>query len=267
MIDITRIFKVKTGWNNLFILNDDGLEIFADKIANLKIEKSILKISNDYIDKAIKSEFSVTKNQIGVPENNLERLIALENRNNTTSIINQFPTPDGGHIDLVYIKNNELNIVELKQWENGKDNPLYALVELIKNYKLLYDDKNSNVRGYFKIASPDKYIQVNLILLAPQKYYDDYFNKKSIKTFFNFIKKLELKLSKKYKINICVRAIKDFSRHDYEPIVRGKIEKGYFNKNKYKQFDWEDFLNEINNIKQLKIDKWINIESENTWSK
>lgn len=267
MIDITRIFKVKTGWNNLFILNDEGIEIFAEKIANIKFDKTvILKESNDYIKQTIKSEFNVTKSKVGVPENNLERLIALVNENNTTKIINQFPTPDGGHIDLVYVKDDELNIIELKQWENGSNNPLYALVELIKNYKLLYDEKNSNVRDYFEINSPDTYKNVNLILLAPQTYYNDYYCEKSLKSFFKLIENVKMNLSKKINLNIYIKSIVDFSRHDFEPIVRKKIKKDYFTNNKYMLLDWKNLLQEINNIEQLKIEKWFDINSSKTWS-
>lgn len=243
-------FENKTAFNNLCFLNLSGIKKLARKIKYC-IDSSIKSCNQDFVfrydyeKQNIKDVFSIKwsnkKNRevIGVAENNLERLITVVNDENNTeyTYINQFPTPDSGHIDLVYFNNvkDEINIVELKQWISG-DNPLYAIVELIKNHYLLFSEKNDEVRTHFKLKQ--KYNKINLILLAPKDYYEQY---KLSKEFYMILEELNKIMSKQH-ITIILKYI-SVTRKDCETKIRQKY--GIFSKEKLpiENLHWKDFLN------------------------
>lgn len=262
--------KTKTDWNNLHkILENDIKTIDIEK----QIEKIYKKLSvqdryfqepKDYTTD-IKTNFSITYNTqfaIGIPENNLERLIAI-----TNNIPNQIPTCDGGHIDLCYKNNNEINIIELKQWVSN-DNPFFAIIELIKNYYLFfYAQENISVRENYKLCN-DANSKINLILLAPKEYYISYakgrgFNKKVLTLFLKFIDDLNQKL-KEDNIEITLKYI-DIARETIEnkvPYTIKDIDKG---SNSRKNCDWKDYINNFTEKELLSLTNWHTIDSVEHW--
>lgn len=234
-----KFFKNKSGWNELYNLID------VDKLAKYIIRKTENKTTGltapqKYIKERIKTDFSITKSSrrkdfvIGVPENNLERLLIIANEQKK-NIANQIPTPDKGHVDLYFEQDNEINIVELKQWK-GNDNPLFAIVELLKNYNLLLLSKeNEKVRNDYNIYYDKKKCYVNLILLAPVEYYRKFAkgcNKKTLVKYFNIIGKLnELLKGEKIKISLQYINFEDNIKNIVKPkqIIKKDNWRNYYN--------------------------------------
>lgn len=99
-------------------------------------------------------------------EEALERFIIVSNPDN---LYNQ--TPIGGRkesIDIVIKESDsKFTFVELKPWEST-NSPLYALIESLKNlieYRIIYDRN---------IKVVPKYDHFELLILAPQTYYEKY---------------------------------------------------------------------------------------------
>lgn len=260
----TIFFEKKTAFKNLNLLTDMGLKSLAYDV--IKIIDSRIKRAekrNDFVvhtefeEDNIKDSFNITWSEpkqravIGVPENNLERLIACVNKNSDKVFINQFPLPDKGHIDFVYFNDDELNLVELKKWGGG-DNPLYAIAELIKNYRLMFLEKNNTVLKHFKM-SDKKYNKVNLIVLAPKEYYIGY-KSKSLKDFFVIFNELN-SILKAENINISLNYI-DITRDACEKNVKEKYA-DYFNKASLpiKNLEWNNFIDDYIK-KKLVLNVW-----------
>jgi len=100
------------------------------------------------------------------PEEALERFIIVSNPDN---FYNQMPI--GGRkesIDIVIEESNSKFIfVELKPWEST-NSPLYALIESLKNlieYRIIHERN---------IKIIPKYDHFELLILAPQAYYEEY---------------------------------------------------------------------------------------------
>ncbi len=101
------------------------------------------------------------------PEEALERFIVVSNKDN---FFNQVPVGGGKEsIDLVVRHSRDsVEFIELKPWDSG-DSPLYALVEGLKNlveYRVIVE------RQIKEIDVPWK---VNISILAPKQYYQNFF--------------------------------------------------------------------------------------------
>ena len=143
---------------------------------------NVSKLANTITNK-IKENFAIGKNSIRTATNvsvvkkgndiwfyrqeeALERLICLFNKSKSNNKWgNQADIQeDNSGKELVDLEecdsnNNYKSFIELKAWNNKKDTPLYAVIELLKNYYLC--DKGK------------EFIE-ELILLAPAEYYDYY---------------------------------------------------------------------------------------------
>ena len=124
-------------------------------------------------------------------ETSIERFISAYDKNYS----HQYPFEGKEQIDL--IRKNAENIeeiIELKH-EDGGDSPLYALIEIVKNYYLLKSKYNHNVK--------------ELTILAPKEYFDTYFKKNYVKDkeklkkeFFKIVKNFENKLKEEFNSDI-----------------------------------------------------------------
>ena len=153
----------KSFWNNL---DNMDLNKLADKIIKL-MESLKSDINNNKINLRQRFEFTIVNQDnfnIWRNEEALERAIVV---NNKEIYFNQINLKKGSkeNIDLIKIDDNELTIYELKA-ENGKDTPLFALIELLKNYYLF---KNSQIDDERVINKT-----IKLSILAPKEYYDNF---------------------------------------------------------------------------------------------
>ena len=254
----SKYFENKSGWNDLYKLNEVD-ELANCIICNTENKTTGLIEPKRYRKERIKTDFSITQSSnradfvIGVPENNLERLLIIANEQKK-NIANQIPTPDKGHVDLYFEQDNEINIIELKQW-NGNDNPLFAIVELLKNYNLLLlSDENKNVRKYYNIHLNNENSCVNLILLAPVEYYNKFAkgcNKKTLVTYFNIIRKLN-ELLKDKKIKISLQYIN--FKNNIKDIVKPK--------QVVKKDDWRNYYNQFSSNA---LSNWKILEDAECW--
>jgi len=100
------------------------------------------------------------------PEEALERFIIVSNPDN---FYNQIPIGGGKESIDIGIQENDSTFVfvELKPWESA-DSPLYALIESLKNlieYRIIHERN---------IKVIPKYDHLELLILAPQAYYQEY---------------------------------------------------------------------------------------------
>jgi len=107
------------------------------------------------------------------PEEALERFITTSNADN---FYNQVPIGGGKESIDIGIEENgtKFIFVELKPW-SSTNSPLYAIVESLKNlieYRAIQNDERKAIKRhkYFK----DYDDKVDLIILAPLSYYQDY---------------------------------------------------------------------------------------------
>ena len=170
-----------TGWNNL-----ESIPYTPEKIAEL-IFNTVQKItqlrSSNNTKPVIREryEFSLVKQgDLITPwrkEEALERLLICIHPN----LKNQYAIGGGKEsIDMVKIddKHNILSIIELKH-DTGGGTPLFAIIELLKNYELL---KKQNL---------DKHLKT-LELLATKSYFEGF--KNSFETFEEILSHLNNKL-------------------------------------------------------------------------
>ena len=100
------------------------------------------------------------------PEEALERFIIVSNPDN---FYNQIPIGGGKESIDIGIRENDSKFVfvELKPWQST-NSPLYALIENLKNlieYRIIHKRK---------IKVIPKYDHLELLILAPQAYYEEY---------------------------------------------------------------------------------------------
>jgi hypothetical protein len=100
------------------------------------------------------------------PEEALERLII--NSNIEGNIFNQIPIGGGKEsIDIGIKENRKFIFVELKPW-SSKNSPLYTIIQGLKNlveYRVIHEKKIKNI---------DHFEPVDLTVLAPEAYYQEY---------------------------------------------------------------------------------------------
>ncbi len=200
-----RWIKTKTYWDKFTNSGELVDEIITDIEDTLNIDLNISEISKS------KTNITVVKNENKIwfwrEEEALERLICLFNEN----LFNQEPlneNTEGKELaDIVEKHCGKITtLIELKSWNNTQDSPLYAIIELLKNY-YLYEDR-INIR--------------QLVLLAPTEYFK-YFNAVNNSHLQDLLKVLNNKL-KKYNCNICLKTINiDFV--DWKKNIYGAIPK------------------------------------------
>ncbi len=171
---------------------------------NFETPEVVLAAVNEAIEKqfrplspATRHSFIVVKKSGRAPwayrgEEALERMIILANKLHCAKgeLSNQFNLQGvKENTDLVIKDNNKVvEIIELKPWDS-QDNPMYGVVELIKNLQL------GRRRGKF-----GNDLQT-LTLLAPMSYYEKY--SKSISDLKRFIAQME----KSQRIHISLKAL------------------------------------------------------------
>ncbi len=179
-------FNTKTYWIYPLKQNNKNLKNLAKKILNtvqkhVKCDENINTKINDDVDRGV--TISVIKKgetrKFGRPEEALERLIYVYNKNHNSNLRNQCQvskkTAKKELVDLAEIVNGSIkSLIELKQWEST-NSPIYAVVELIKYY---YSCPSGARRGI-----------KNLILLAPSEYYQRFKTSEQF-YFWNFIDEL-----------------------------------------------------------------------------
>lgn len=200
-----RWIRTKKYWDRFTNSEILANEIITDIEDELNIDLNLAEISKS------KTNITVVKNNSRIwfwrEEEALERLICLYNEN----LSNQEPLRENSEgkelADIVEKKFGKIiTLIELKSWNNTQDSPLYAIIELLKNY-YLYKDR-TNIR--------------QLILLAPTEYFK-YFNAVNNLQLQNLLKALNNKL-KNYNCNICLKTI-NISFADWEKNIYGAIPK------------------------------------------
>ena len=231
-----------TGWENL---ENYDIKIFSKHLSERTIKqiretikelKCNFETGKNPKSDDIKDEFRIAWNskglQFGQPENTLETLItlSLKDCNKFDRVVNQLYVPDGGHVDIYCEKDDECFLIELKQWKNCCNSPLYSIVEVLKNYYLMQEECFID---HYKQTNFKKINKINLFVLAPKEYYKDYnYSDDSVlnhswqllNSFMNnLIPQLKTKTKQKPQINIKLASI-DFSNKDYEAFCK-KIQK------------------------------------------
>ena len=146
-------------------------------------------------------------------EEGLERLICKINQDINSNIgwgnqikINKEKCAKKEYVDLIqYDKQTDkiTCLIELKAWDNKKDNPIYAIIELLKNYFLCDAFNRKSVKS--------------LVLLAPKEYYEIHgiINNKDFEAFIN-------ELSTQLDVNIEVKKI-NLNANDWKKFVNEKL--------------------------------------------
>lgn len=243
------IYLTKTGFKKLIKSDTDNLaknlinkikdKIKIDKITGYRNAGEYTQKENlFYHPNKVKSDKKKTNCTIEASkirkEEILERMIKIASGYN-----NQVPIPDlngGSHIDLAIKDGKTINIIELKQWKNTSDNPCYTIAENIKNlYMLLHlayhynpDNEYKYCENIISVVSDDKNFyeknDVNkfiLTILAPEEYYNYYFeephDKILIKKYEKFCLELEKCIQEDLEIKIEIKQIK-LTYIDFEKI-------------------------------------------------
>ena len=175
-------------------------------------------------------------------ENIIERFIIANTyykEKNNEMYYNQYSVADGGHIDLIKTntENKIIEIIELKEEQNQKNSPLYALIEVIKNYFLLKKELDYNIE--------------EITILAPKEYFDTYFEKNYVqdknklkKNFFKIIKNFENFLN----VKINLKAL-NFSANDIINFINSKNFKNIELNREQVKILAQEFFNKIGGLK------------------
>ncbi len=189
-------------------------------------------------------------------EEALERFIVYANEN----FANQLNVSDARtreSIDLVEIGTNKkiCKLIELKPWDTV-NSPLYGLVELLKNYYLLNNRKDV----------------VELMLLAPKKYYQRYYDKSFAGEIFKAIDNLHLRLNLKFSLSYL-----DLEEEDFNDWIISLSEQAGGNwkevSNKTDAFNLKKLFdlskvkgnNIVELVSKLKFNNWAAIHNPSSW--
>ena len=176
----------KTFLNNLYKMDLQKLKQKIDNLGNCfkqyeTKEIELRKTREFSIVRKEKQNFSIWRK-----EEAIERVIVCDDKN---EFYNQITLTNGKeNVDLIEIQDNKIIMYELKA-ENGKDSPIFALIEILKNYE------------FFKKAKKNEKLknkEIELVILAPKEYYDTYFSNEKVREKFNellhlFDEKISLK--------------------------------------------------------------------------
>jgi len=198
-----RLIPHKEGWLKFL---EDGDLVFEPS----ELRQIIEKVINEFPPRGDKllylrnrCNFTVTTDYKAYrPEEALERFITISN---SGKFYNQVPI--GGKKESIDIGIEESEssfvFVELKPW-SSTNSPLYAIVESLKNlieYRKIHENKIKHHEDC------KHYDDVNLIILAPQSYYQSYGLINSAKDKINFVKKALNDLSSEFNTNIALREL------------------------------------------------------------
>ena len=157
----------KKGW--LGFLKDEDLVLKPHELH--QILRQVINESPPNGDKLFflrkRCNFTVTiEKKAYRPEEALERFIVASN---AASFYDQIPIGGGKEsIDIgIKVNHEKFIFIELKPWRST-NTPLYAIVESLKNlmeYRFILENENENI-PMFK--------EVDLVVLAPQSYWDFY---------------------------------------------------------------------------------------------
>ena len=188
-----RYIRTKTGWNNL-PGSDDIVESYCKNLLSTII--AVTKVSQNSEHRGKTITLVKKENRIWAyrGEELLERLIFILN----DELNNQANLDTGACKEAIDLIGNE-TIYELKPWESD-NNPLYACVELLKNYYLC-----DTIRHAIK----------NLVILAPKEYFENF--EKSFTNFINFKNKLNEEL-KQENARIVIKSI-DIEQKEIDAII------------------------------------------------
>lgn len=219
-------FRSKTDWNTwnhtreeMKILAKNVIEIIKNEVNNKKIGKNNedLKYSQIPYDIAKREKITFSKLEtykyakIYRTEEGLERIITILSKNKCK---NQLVTLDEGHIDLVFTDNKGTKFIELKQWKNDGNSPLFAIVESLKNYFLYLKLLNSKdcIEANNMLTQYAGFNVNELLILAPFEYYYSYWKaknkekRKKWETLKLFVEELNRKLIE-YNIKVTLKYI------------------------------------------------------------
>jgi len=207
-IEKVRWVSTEDGWNALLEKNNlptspaflkDAINTFIKKKENKPKGESLLWLRRTLKFTMVKKNGTIKP---GRPEEALERFIVASN----DEVFNQIPVGGGKeNVDLGYWENNAkevFNFVELKAWKSD-ESPLYAVIESFKNlslFRLIQDEKIScrdrkKLKKGEDVVNVHKVKKINLIILAPQKYYEKHkIREGNLPLYKNLIAMLEEKL-------------------------------------------------------------------------
>ncbi|MBN1365911.1 MAG: hypothetical protein JW976_13975 [Syntrophaceae bacterium] len=136
------------------------------------------------------------------PEEALERFITTSN---SGKFYNQVPIGGKKESVDIGIEENESKFVfvELKPW-TSTNSPLYAIVESLKNlieYRIIHEN------GITHHKDCKHYENINLIILAPQSYYQDYGLTEEAQDKISKVEKALNDLSREFRTNISLMAL------------------------------------------------------------
>lgn len=189
-------------------------------------------------------------------EEALERLIVVANDGKISnqyniSEKNKGVKRDKEAIDLIEIddEKNIISLIELKPWES-KNSPAYGFVELVKNYCL------------FKKKDKLK----KILLLAPESYYKNYYNRDSIEEFFQTVHAFNESTDVPFQLAY-IKIDKSEFQKIIEQLARG--ENGWVEAKGTKKFNSTKEVDARNGIKNENFlnNNWEIIKSSNDWPK
>jgi hypothetical protein len=220
---LRRVIKVVPDvWNKYIYRPGDAEEII---VAINKVIKDCSKITAAAEKRARTTlEFSTKE----INEESLERCLTVVNQD---KLKNKVAFDRKEQADLINPEKREL--IELKQWGNTDDSPLYALVEALK------------YRRYFEMCGK---LYNTISILAPTEYFKRY-NKSTYSHFEGLIGEFE----KEYKITIILKEL-EIDKSEFEKMVKT------FNKKLNKKCK-EVYIPEYEKIdeamrKKLQYDNW-----------
>jgi len=199
--------------------------------------------------------FTVTsKNKPYRKEEALERFITASN---SGSYCNQFPIRGRKESSDIAIINEDSRheLIELKPWRSG-NSPLYAVIESLKNLIGYRTIKDKSIKHHKNFKS---FLDVDLIVLAPQSYYQYYKLiddsgerlENGLKVFKKTLKELGSEFKTKISLMILPLSVESFD------------EKCQAVCKKYKKTTGQEIIciSESDFISELARDNWVSLES------
>ena len=240
-IQLNGIFKTTKDWRTRIvwkkILQADDVDI-ADQVTNAVqcIKGEVENESREFKKKTSSEKSWVLRKQTALGE---ERIIKNKKGNSHEvtlerlftafgkDLFNQFNLLSGvvginqtaQAIDIVVAQNNKISeMIELKAWDNKKDHPLAAAIEVLMNYyiyKAIYDKGIESKSG----VGPRLKGKIDLTVLAPEEYYA--FHCKGGNSKLKVIEEAINKALRSDEVEFSFEALgSTFNRKDYDDLVR-----------------------------------------------
>ena len=193
----------KKGWLEFL---EDGDLVFTPR----ELHQTLRQVINEFPPRGNKIlyqrnryNFTVTKEKKAYrTEEALERFITTSN---SGKYFNQVPIGGGKESIDIGIEENESKFifVELKPW-SSTNSPLYAIVESLKNlihYRIIHKNNIAHDKDC------KHYKHVDLMILAPRSYYQDYGLTETAQKEMGNVKKALNDLSREFETNISLMAL------------------------------------------------------------